>query len=143
MVNLNTGALQLRRQRRDSTLLLLSKTGLQLGNQRGNINLDTLLLGVSFGQTHLLDTALTSSELFLAEDNAEGDGALFGGLELLGQFGLQLVRELGLKCMLVFVQIDMDVNGLLTLMPALHSFWQISMRSFNMPLKPLPPKAMT
>lgn len=87
-------------------MLLLSKTGLKLGNQGGNLNLDTLLLGVSVGQTHLLDTALASSELFLAKDNTKGNGALFGGLELLGQLGLQLVGELSLKiCMLVIIQI--------------------------------------
>jgi hypothetical protein len=82
---------------------------LQLGNQGGNLNLDTLFLRVSFGQTHLLDAALASGEFFLAENNAEGNGALFGGLELLGQLGLQLVGELSLETwMLVIVQIDQD-----------------------------------
>lgn len=105
--HLNAGALQLLCQRGDSTLLLLSKTGLKLGNQGGKLNLDTLLLGVSVGQTHLLDTALASSELFLTENDTEGNGALFGGLELLGQLGLQLVGELSLKtCRLVIIQIE-------------------------------------
>ena len=105
--HLNAGALQLLCQRGDSTLLLLSKTGLKLGNQGGKLNLDTLLLGVSVGQTHLLDTALAGSELFLAENDTEGNGALFGGLELLGQLGLQLVGELSLEtCMLVIIQLD-------------------------------------
>lgn len=104
---LNAGSLQLLGQREDSTLLLLSKTDLQLGNQGRNFNLHTLLLGVSVGQTHLLDTALARGELFLAEDDTEGDGALFGGLELLGELGLQLVGELSLKTwMLVFIQIE-------------------------------------
>jgi hypothetical protein len=69
---------------------------LQLRHQRVNGDLDTLLLRVSFRQTHLLDAALASVKLFLAEDDGERNIALFGGLELLGKLGLQLVGELGL-----------------------------------------------
>lgn len=105
--HLNACALQLLCQGGNTTLLLLSKTGLQLGNEGGNLNLDTLLLGVSVGKTHLLDAALASGELFLTEDDTEGDGALFGGFELLGQLGLQLVGELSLETyMLVNILID-------------------------------------
>jgi hypothetical protein len=56
---------------------------------------------VSLGQTHLLDAALASGEFFLAENDSEGDGALLGGLELLGKLGLQLVVEFGLDGLLV------------------------------------------
>ena len=93
---LDTCALQLLCQRRHNSVLLLGETGLQLRDHGVQRNLNTLLLRVSVRQTHLLDTALTSGKLFLAEDDGEGDVALLGGLELLGKFGLQLVGKLGL-----------------------------------------------
>jgi hypothetical protein len=65
---------------------------------------------VSLGQTHFFDAAFASGELFLAENDSERDGALLGGLELLGKLGLQLVVEFGLENgMLVDVHSEMIV----------------------------------
>lgn len=44
-------------------------------------------------KTHFLDADLTGLQLVFAENDAEGDAALFSGLELLWQLGLQLVGE--------------------------------------------------
>lgn len=94
--DLDSCAAQLLGQRADKSILLAGETGLQLGNQVVESDLNTLLLRVSLGETHLLDAALASGKLFLAENDSEGNVALFRGLELLGKLGLQLVRELSL-----------------------------------------------
>lgn len=47
-------------------------------------------------QTHFLDADLAGRELVLAQNDGEGDAGLFGGLELLGELGLDLVGEFGL-----------------------------------------------
>ena len=93
---LDSRTLQLLCQRCNNSVLLPSETGLQFCNQGVKGNFNTLLLGVSVGKTHLLDTALASSKLLLTENDTKGNGTLLGSLELLGKLGLQLVRELSL-----------------------------------------------
>jgi hypothetical protein len=51
---------------------------------------------VAFLETQFLDTNLAGGEFVLAQDDGEGDTALFGGLELLGELGLDLVGEFSL-----------------------------------------------
>jgi hypothetical protein len=46
---------------------------------------------MTFLETQFLNTNLAGGELVLAQDDGEGDASLFGGLELLGQLGLDLV----------------------------------------------------
>lgn len=77
--------------------MLRAQALLEFCNERGQLNLHAFFLGVALGKTHLLDADLAGLELVFAEDDAEGDAALLGGFELLGQLGLQLVREFGLE----------------------------------------------
>lgn len=77
-------------------LTLPRKTSLHLVDQRGEVHQHTFLLGVSFLETHFLDADLTVGEFVFAQDDAEGDTALFGSLKLLGELGLDLVGEFGL-----------------------------------------------
>lgn len=42
-------------------------------------------------QTHFLDLDLASGELIFAQDDSEGDTALFGGFELLGELWFRFV----------------------------------------------------
>lgn len=76
---------------------LVGKALLELVGKLGKLDFDTLLLGVAFGKTHLLDADLAGLQLLLAEDDGEGNTALFGGLELLGELGLHLVGEFSLE----------------------------------------------
>lgn len=86
---LELGTLQLLRQSRRG--LLRAQAPLEFCNERGQLYLHAFFLRVALGKTHLLDADLASLELVFAEDDAEGDAALLGGFELLGQLGLQLV----------------------------------------------------
>lgn len=102
---LNPSPLQLRhkpihipRSTRRNSFLLLHKSSLDFIDQRGHVNEHALLLGVSFFETHFFDAELAGGELVFAENDAEGDAALFGGFELLGEFGLDFVGEFGLFC---------------------------------------------
>lgn len=107
---LNPSPLQLRHKpvhiprpsRRKDSLLLLHKSRLDLFNQRGHVDQHALLLGVSFFETHFFDAELAGCELVFAEDDAEGDAALFGGFELLREFGLDFVGEFGLLYFISF-----------------------------------------
>lgn len=89
--------LQLLSQANDRSAMFLCKAGLQLGDKRGQFDIDTLLLGVVLVQTHLLDLDLAGGKLVFANDDTEGNTAIFGGLELLLRLGLGLVGELGLE----------------------------------------------
>ena len=81
---------------------LVGKALLELAGKLGKLDFDTLLLGVAFGETHLLDADLAGLQLLLAEDDGEGDTALFRGLELLGELGLHLVGEFSLEIISLF-----------------------------------------
>jgi hypothetical protein len=89
--------LQLLCQGNDRAALLLCKAGLNLGDERGQFNLDTLLLGVVLVQTHLLDLDLAGRKLVLADDDTEWNAAVLSSLELLLGLGLGLVGELSLE----------------------------------------------
>jgi hypothetical protein len=93
----NLHTLQLLRQANDRATVFLSKAGLQLGDERGQFDFDTLLLGVVLVQTHLLDLDLTGGQLVLADDNTKWNAAVLGSLELLLGLGLGLVGELSLE----------------------------------------------
>lgn len=99
--DLNLRALELLRQADDRAGLFLFEAGLELGNQRGQLNVDTVLLRVAVGklETQLLDTDLALGQFALAQNEAEGNATILGSLELLLKLGLQLVVELSLgKC---------------------------------------------
>lgn len=51
---------------------------------------------MAFLESQFLNTNLASGEFVLAEDDGEGDASLFGCLELLGEFWLDLVGEFSL-----------------------------------------------
>lgn len=93
---INLHLTQLLRNTIDTLSSLLSHPGLDLRRQSSQINQHTFLLGVSVLQTHFLDANLAGRELVLAQDDGEGDAGLFGGLELLGELGLDFVGEFGL-----------------------------------------------
>ena len=82
----------------DSGRLILPprQTGVYLGGESSEIHQHTFLLRVAFLETHLLDADFALGEFVLTQNDGEGDAALFGGLELLWELGLNLVRELGL-----------------------------------------------
>lgn len=61
-----------------------------------HIDQHAILLDVALGQAELFDLDFTLGVFVLAEDDGEGDGGLFGGFELRGQFGFEFVREFGL-----------------------------------------------
>ena len=128
-------------------ILLPSHTGFHLGGEISEIHQHAFLLGVAFFETHLLDADFAVGEFVFTQNDGEGDTTLFGGLELLWELGLNLVGELGLSQGLVdilFCNIPQaQSKARLTLTPAFHKAWQTLMRSVSMPLKPLPPKAMT
>ena len=89
--------LQLLSQANDRAALFLSKAGLQLGDERGQFDIDTLLFRVVFVQTHLLDLDLAGGKLVLTDDDTEGNTTVLGSLELLLRLGLGLVGEFGLE----------------------------------------------
>jgi hypothetical protein len=96
--DLNLHALELLREADDRAGLFLLKAGLELGDQRGQLNVDTVLLGVAVGklETQLLDADLALGQFALAQNEAEGNATVLGSLELLLEFGLLLVVEFGL-----------------------------------------------
>ncbi|KAG9938549.1 hypothetical protein KCV05_g97, partial [Aureobasidium melanogenum] len=56
----------------------------------------TVLLGVAFWQTHLLELELTVLELFLSKDDGKGNAVGLGSLELRRQLRLDFPAEFGL-----------------------------------------------
>lgn len=51
---------------------------------------------MAFFQAHFLDADFAVGQFLFAKDNSEGDGALFGGFELLRELGLDFVGVFGL-----------------------------------------------
>lgn len=95
---LNLHTLKLLCQGNNRARLFPLETGLELGNQRGQLNVDTVLLRVAVGklETQLLDADLTLGQLTLTQNEAEGNAAFLGSLELVLELRLQLVVELSL-----------------------------------------------
>lgn len=79
-------------------LLFPQKALLHLLSNVGQLHQHTLLLRVAVSQTHLLDLDLTCRQLFLAEDDGEGNTVALSRLELVLQLGLLFIEELGLSC---------------------------------------------
>lgn len=82
---------------------LPSDTGFYLGGKTSEIHQHTFLLGVAVLETHFLDADFAFSKFVLTQDDGEGDTALFGGLELLWELGLNLVGKFGLSQGLVYI----------------------------------------
>lgn len=79
------------RNRGGTSLRLPVQSGLDLLGEVLQVDQHALLLRVSLLETHLLDADLALDEFVLAQDDGEGDAGGFGGLELLGEFGFDLV----------------------------------------------------
>lgn len=78
-------------------ILFALKAGLDLANHFVQGHEDTLLLRVAISQTHLLDLDLARGNFVITKENGKRDAVGFGGLELCGDLGLDLVKELGLR----------------------------------------------
>lgn len=60
------------------------------------IDENAVLLGMTVGQTHLLDADLVGLEFVVTENDGEGNVVLFSRFELVGESRLDLIREFGL-----------------------------------------------